>query len=114
MRLRLTRRDFLRITGASVAGATVLGSAGCVFGSDQRGASGTATTVRLGRIPAAQAMIPITEVMREEGLIEQAGEELGLNITAEWQDFPQGVAVRQALTSGQLDLGTVGNTPTLI
>jgi ABC-type nitrate/sulfonate/bicarbonate transport system substrate-binding protein len=114
MRLRLTRRDFLRITGASVAGATVLGSAGCVFGSDQGGASGAATTVRLGRIPAAQAMIPITEVMREEGLIEQAGEELGLNISAEWQDFPQGAAIRQALTSGQLDFGTVGNTPTLI
>ena len=114
MRRRLTRRDFLRITGASVAGATVLGSAGCVFGSDQGGASGAATTVRLGRIPAAQAMIPITEVMREEGLIEQAGEELGLNISAEWQDFPQGAAIRQALTSGQLDFGTVGNTPTLI
>jgi ABC-type nitrate/sulfonate/bicarbonate transport system substrate-binding protein len=59
-------------------------------------------------------MIPITEVMREEGLIEQAGEELGLNISAEWQDFPQGAAIRQALTSGQLDFGTVGNTPTLI
>ena len=114
MRRRLTRRDFLQITGASVAGATVLGSAGCVFGSDQGGASGAATTIRLGRIPAAQAMIPITEVMREEGLIEQAGEELGLNISAEWQDFPQGAAIRQALTSGQLDFGTVGNTPTLI
>jgi ABC-type nitrate/sulfonate/bicarbonate transport system substrate-binding protein len=59
-------------------------------------------------------MIPITEVMREEGLIEQAGEELGLSISAEWQDFPQGAAIRQALTSGQLDFGTVGNTPTLI
>ena len=114
MRRRLTRRDFLQITGASVAGATLLGSAGCVFGSDQGGASGAATTIRLGRIPAAQAMIPITEVMREEGLIEQAGEELGLSISAEWQDFPQGAAIRQALTSGQLDFGTVGNTPTLI
>lgn len=114
MSRRLTRRDFLQITGASVAGAAVLGSAGCVFGSGQGGGSGAATTIRIGRIPAAQAMIPITEVMRAEGLIEQAGEELGLDIAAEWQDFPQGGAVRQALTSGQLDLGTVGNTPTLI
>ena len=114
MRRRLTRRDFLQITGASVAGTALLGSAGCVFGSGQGEGSGAATTIRLGRIPAAQAMIPITEVMREEGLIEQAGEELGLDIAAEWQDFPQGGAVRQALSSGQLDLGTVGNTPTLI
>jgi ABC-type nitrate/sulfonate/bicarbonate transport system substrate-binding protein len=114
MSRRLTRRDFIRITGGSFAGAALLGSAGCVFGSDQGGGSGAANTIRLGRIPAAQAMIPVTEVMREEGLIEQAGEELGLDITAEWQDFPQGAAIRQALTSGQLDFGTVGNTPTLI
>ena len=114
MSRRLTRRDFLQITGASVAGAAVLGSAGCVFGSGQGEGSSAATTIRIGRIPAAQAMIPITEVMRAEELVEQAGEELGLDLAAEWQDFPQGGAVRQALTSGQLDLGTVGNTPTLI
>lgn len=71
-------------------------------------------TLRIGRIPQAQGMTPVTEVMRNEKLVEEAGKELGLDITVDWQDFPSGGAIRQAMSGGQLDIGSVGNTPTLI
>ena len=71
-------------------------------------------TLRIGRIPQAQGMTPVTEVMRNDELVEAAGKELGLDITVDWQDFPSGGAIRQAMSGGQLDIGSVGNTPTLI
>jgi ABC-type nitrate/sulfonate/bicarbonate transport system substrate-binding protein len=70
--------------------------------------------MRLGRIPQAQGMTPVTEVMKRDKLIEAAGKDLGLDITVEWQDFAGGGPVRTALTGDKLDIGSVGNTPTII
>jgi hypothetical protein len=71
-------------------------------------------TLRIGRIPQAQGMTPVTEVMRRDKLLEAAGAELGLQITLDLQDFAAGPPIRQALTGDKLDIGSVGNTPTLI
>jgi ABC-type nitrate/sulfonate/bicarbonate transport system substrate-binding protein len=106
-------RAHRRITGVfSLLFIAILAAAGIGCGGAQEGSD--SITVSIGRIPQAQALTPITEVMNQENLIEKAGEDLGLDITVEWRDFPDGGAIRQALSSGNLDFGTVGNTPTLI
>ena len=78
------------------------------------GAPAEKITLRIGRIPQAQGMTPVTEVMRRDKLLEAAGAELGLQITLDLQDFAAGPPIRQALTGDKLDIGSVGNTPTLI
>ena len=100
----------LSLWGVAVLIATAVAVATAAFA----GAPPEKVTLRIGRIPQAQGMTPVTEVMRRDKLIEAAGAELGLQITVDLQDFAAGPPIRQALTGDKLDIGSVGNTPTLI
>ena len=71
-------------------------------------------TMRIGRIPQAQGLSPVTEIMRKDKLIEKVGKDYGFDITVDWQDFPNGAVIRQGMTGDQLDFGTVGSTPVAI
>jgi ABC-type nitrate/sulfonate/bicarbonate transport system substrate-binding protein len=92
----------------------LIGAELAVTSSAGAGAPLEKVTLRVGRIPQAQGMTPVTELMRRDKLIEAAGTELGLQITVDLQDFAAGPPIRQALTGDKLDIGSVGNTPTLI
>lgn len=71
-------------------------------------------TLRIGRIPFAQGMVPVTQYMIQERLVEKMGSQLGLTLKAEWKDFPSGRPIVDGLVAGQLDLGSVGFVPTTV
>lgn len=107
---RLGRRRFAN-AAIFVLGAVL---AACSPETVAGGGEEADVTLRIGRIPQAQGMTPVTEVMREDELVEQAAKDLGVDVAVEWTDFPDGGTIRQAMTSDNLDFGSVGNTPTLI
>lgn len=53
-------------------------------------------------------------VMKEKGLIEKAGKELGLDITVDWTRLSGGAAVNDALLAGNIDIASAGIGPFLI
>jgi hypothetical protein len=122
--MNITRREFLHRAAVLAGGAAALGLQGSAHALattpvpatavQPRKAALDAISLRIGRIPLAQGMTPVTEVMKRDKLVEAAGDELGFKITVDWQDFAAGGPIRQALTGGQLEIGSVGNTPTLI
>jgi ABC-type nitrate/sulfonate/bicarbonate transport system substrate-binding protein len=69
-----------------------------------------AVTINVGRFPRGAAAAFATQYMINEGLIEEAGRELGLDITVNWQNMANAVAVAQALTAGDLDVGPMGSS----
>lgn len=112
MKSRLWYRLVFLVMVIILIGATI---SGCkASGAKSTTSELQPVTLRIGRIQFAAGMTPLTEVMKRDKLIEEAGKELGLNINVIWQDFVGGPAIRQAMASGDLDIGTVGNTPTII
>jgi ABC-type nitrate/sulfonate/bicarbonate transport system substrate-binding protein len=67
-------------------------------------------TLNVGRFPRGAAAAFATQYMINEGLVEAAGRELGLEITVNWQNMANAVAVAQALTGGDLDIGPMGSS----
>ncbi len=53
-------------------------------------------------------------VMKEKGLIEKAGKDLGLDITVDWTRLSGGAAVNDALLAGNIDIASAGIGPFLI
>lgn len=51
------------------------------------------------------------QVMRQKGLIEAAGKEMGLDIEVEWARFSGGAAMNDALLSDNIDIGSGGVGP---
>lgn len=71
-------------------------------------------TLRVGRIPFAQGMVPVTQYMLQERLVERFGTTLGVPLKVEWKDFPSGRPIVDGLIAGQLDIGSVGFVPTTV
>ncbi|HKW85605.1 MAG TPA: PhnD/SsuA/transferrin family substrate-binding protein, partial [Nitrospiraceae bacterium] len=71
-------------------------------------------TLRIARIPFAQGMVPVTQYMIQERLVERFGATLGIPLKVEWKDFPSGRPIVDGLIAGQLDIGSVGFVPTTV
>ena len=71
-------------------------------------------TLRIARIPFAQGMVPVTQYMIQERLVERFGATLGFPLKVEWKDFPSGRPIVDGLIAGQLDIGSVGFVPTTV
>jgi len=56
---------------------------------------------------------PLVFAMQKEKLLDQAAQELGLELDAEYLDFPVLLRMLQGLVAGQLDIGMLGSTPTI-
>lgn len=56
---------------------------------------------------------PLVFAMQKEKLLEQAAQELGLTLDAEYLNFPVLLRMLQGLAAGQLDIGMLGSTPTI-
>lgn len=56
---------------------------------------------------------PLVFAMQKEKLLDQAARELGLELGAEYLDFPVLLRMLQGLVAGQLDIGMLGSTPTI-
>jgi ABC-type nitrate/sulfonate/bicarbonate transport system substrate-binding protein len=69
-----------------------------------------AVTINVGRFPRGAAAAFATQYMINEKLIEAAGREYGLDITVNWQNMANAVAVGQALTANELDIGPMGSS----
>lgn len=97
---RIGRRGF-------VAGA----AAGALFAPALVRAQGSSARVSIGRQPWAAGNSPITQKMMDDGLLEAAGQELGINLTVDWRDYPSALPQVEAFLAGDLDIGMWGNTP---
>jgi ABC-type nitrate/sulfonate/bicarbonate transport system substrate-binding protein len=56
---------------------------------------------------------PLVFAMQREKLLEKAMQELGLQVDAEYLNFPVLLRMLQGLAAGQLDVGMLGSTPTI-
>jgi ABC-type nitrate/sulfonate/bicarbonate transport system substrate-binding protein len=56
---------------------------------------------------------PLVFAMQKEKLLDQAVTELGLELDAEYLNFPVLLRMLQGLVAGQLDIGMLGSTPTI-
>jgi ABC-type nitrate/sulfonate/bicarbonate transport system substrate-binding protein len=56
---------------------------------------------------------PLVFAMQKEKLLEQAASELGIELDAEYLNFPVLLRMLQGLVAGQLDIGMLGSTPTI-
>jgi len=69
----------------------------------------TASEVHIAIQPSA-AFIPLY-IAREEGWIEEALAEYGVDVT--WNDFESGPPMNESLASGDSDFGVIGDVPTV-
>lgn len=101
--MEVTRRKFLRLGGASLAGAFVLGVAGCGRGEQgaTEGTGGGSSTVRVGYLhtPAVDTHMWLG---MEKGYFKEQG--LKLKTT----QFDTGIALSQALSGGSVDVAIMG------
>jgi ABC-type nitrate/sulfonate/bicarbonate transport system substrate-binding protein len=67
----------------------------------------------LGRQPNASASSPISQYMLEQKLFEQAAKSFGYDLTVDYQDYPSAAPMVELMTTGKLDIGMWGNTPTI-
>jgi ABC-type nitrate/sulfonate/bicarbonate transport system substrate-binding protein len=56
---------------------------------------------------------PLVFAMQRDKLLDQAANELGLQIDSEYLNFPVLLRMLQGLAAGQLDIGMLGSTPTI-
>jgi ABC-type nitrate/sulfonate/bicarbonate transport system substrate-binding protein len=56
---------------------------------------------------------PLVFAMQRDKLLDQAATELGLQIDADYLNFPVLLRMLQGLAAGQLDIGMLGSTPTI-
>ncbi len=56
---------------------------------------------------------PLVFAMQHEKLLDKAATELGLQIDADYLNFPVLLRMLQGLAAGQLDIGMLGSTPTI-
>lgn len=97
---RLNRRGF------------VAGTAGLLFApAVLRAQGGQQATVSVGRQPYAAGNSPITQKMMNDNMFEAAAEELGVDLTVDWRDYPSALPQVEAFMAGDLDIGMWGNTP---
>ena len=69
----------------------------------------TADTVNIAIQPSG-AFIPLI-IAREEGWIEEALKEYGVNVV--WNDFESGPPINESMASDTSDIGTLGDVPTV-
>lgn len=67
--------------------------------------------VTVGRQAWAAGNSPVIQFMMENQLFEKNAEELGYDLTVEYQDHPSAAPMVEAMVSGKLDFGMWGNTP---
>ncbi len=97
---KYTRRDFLRLGGAGLAGAAMLGVTGCGGGSGG-GSGGGPPSLRIGYIEDVHGG-GLVAVADEQGYWEEAG------VDPDLQSFTDGPTQIQAIGAGELDFGYIG------
>src|SRR5215831_14074711 len=56
---------------------------------------------------------PLVFALQRDKLLDQAANELGLQVDSEYLNFPVLLRMLQGLAAGQLDIGMLGSTPTI-
>ncbi len=106
--MKVTRKEFLRLSGVSVAGASLLGAAACgtetsPFAGEggDGGGGGESGPVRVGYLhtPAVDTHLWLGQ---EKGYFEEEGLEI------EATEFDTGIALSQALSGGSVDVAIMG------
>ena len=97
----MSRRRFMTTTGA-------IGLATLAAPYVARAA---AVTVAVGRQPWAAGNSPITQYMIDNKVFEKRAQEMGIELTVDWRDYPSAQPMVEAFVSDNLDLGMWGNTP---
>lgn len=99
----MNRRDFLKLGGAGLIGASMLGAAGCGGGGGggNGGGGDSSTSLNIGYIGDVHGG-GLVAAANEQGFWEQA------NLDAQLSSFTDGPTQIQALGSGELDVAYIG------
>lgn len=104
----MTTRSGLRVGRRAFVAGT---AAATLFAPAILRAQGTAAKVSVGRQPWAAGNSVITQRMIDDKLFEAAAQELGVDLTVDWRDYPSALPQVEAFLAGDLDIGMWGNTP---
>lgn len=110
----MKKNRFLAIAAVTVLCAAALAGCGAPKDNaetkaDSAGSADSGREVRIAIQPSA-AFVPLY-VAREYGWIEEALGELGVTVT--WNDFESGPPMNESLSSGDSDIGVMGDVPTV-
>lgn len=110
MRHRRTRTPL-----ALIVSATLLVTAGCGAGGDEGGGGGSGGEAASGggEIPPGTVLRVADQNNVLETLLTQAGELEGLPYEIDFANFQGGPAVNEAFAAGEVDVGTMGDTPVI-
>lgn len=100
-----TRRDLVK-GGLALGAAPLFGLTAPAF------AQGKAVTLAMG-VGLNSNGGPIPMLMQREGLLAAEGKKLGLEIDAQYQEFQALLRMLQGLVAKQLQVGSLGSTPTI-
>lgn len=105
-RRKMTRQEFLRVSGAGLAGTAVLGAAGCGSGGggNQNGGGQMSIAIQpgLGYAPLI--------VLQQEGWLEEDLPDMDIS----FRQLNSGSAIRDSMISGDIQVGAGGIGPLLI
>ena len=103
-----TRRTLRRLAGLTLVGALAASLSGC-------GGSSNAEAVRSdGSVDLSKVTLVVGDQKGgSQALLKAAGELDDLPYQVKWEEFTSGPPLLEALNSGSIDVGGVGNTPPL-
>lgn len=105
-RRKMTRQEFLRVSGAGLAGTALLGAAGCGGGSGGNQGGGGQMTIA---VQPGLGYAPLI-VLQQEGWLEEDLPDMEIT----FRQLNSGSAIRDGMISGDIQVGAGGIGPLLI